>query len=62
VPVALGVIGIILILLGIGAGVYQTTTLYFFSSTPYRSYMLPLIIGGAILIIAGVVIGRRKTK
>jgi uncharacterized membrane protein len=62
VPAALGVIGIVLILLGIGAGVYQSTTLYFFTSTPYQSYMLPLIIVGAILIIVGAVIGLRKNK
>ena len=63
------VIGIVLILLGIGAGVYQTTTTesHLFglfstssTSTPYQSYMVPLIIGGAVLIIVGAVIGRSK--
>jgi len=62
VPAALSIIGIILVLLGIGAGLYQSTTLYLFSSKPYQNYMLPLIIVGAILIIAGVVIGRWKKK
>jgi hypothetical protein len=62
VLVALGVIGIVLILLGISAGLYQSTTLYFFSSTLYKSYMIPLIIGGAILIIAGAAVARRKNK
>jgi hypothetical protein len=60
VPAALGIIGIILILLGIGAGIYKTTTLYVFSSTPYKSYMVPLIIVGAVFIAASVVIGLRS--
>jgi disulfide bond formation protein DsbB len=60
VPAALGIIGIILILLGIGAGIYQTTTFYVFSSTPYKSYMVPLIIVGAVFIMTGAVIGLRN--
>jgi uncharacterized membrane protein len=62
IPAALGIIGIILILLGTVAGVYKTTTLFVFTSTPYRGYMVPLIISGAILIIAGAVIGRWKKR
>lgn len=61
-PVTLGIIGAVLIGLGIGAGLYKTTTLYFFTSTPYKSYMLPLIIGGSILLAAGALIGLRKNR
>ncbi len=70
-PAVPGVAGVLLILLGIAAGSYESTAteshlfgLYYTSttSTPFQSYMLPLIIGGAVLIIAGIVIGLRSKK
>ena len=61
-PVTLGVVGTVLIALGIGAGLYKTTTLYVFTSTPYKSYMLPLIISGSILLAVGAMIGLRKNR
>lgn len=60
VPAILSAVGIILIALGIMAGTYQTTTLYIFTSTPYKSYMVPLIASGSVLIIAAGVLGFRK--
>jgi hypothetical protein len=62
-------LGFVAILLGIGAAVYTTTSTQshlfgLFStshtSSPFQSLMIPLIIGGAILIIIGAVIGRSK--
>jgi len=66
-----GGVGIILILLGIGAGFYQSTTseshlfgLFSTSSTStrYRAFMVPLIVVGAVFAVAGVVIGLQKRK
>jgi hypothetical protein len=62
---ALILLGVIVVLLGIGAGVYKTTQshlldLYTTSSSPYSNLAAPLIIGGIILVIIGVVIPHRK--
>jgi uncharacterized membrane protein len=61
-PAILGAIGIILIGLGIAAGAYETTTLYVFSSTPYKGYMAPLMAVGAVLVGVAVVMGLRNKK
>jgi uncharacterized membrane protein len=68
-PAVVGGVGTVLILLGIGAGIYQATTteshlfgLYSTSSssTPYRVFTIPLLIIGTLLVIAGILIWRRK--
>ena len=65
--VALIVLGLILIILGVGAGVFTSSQsqlfgLYTTTSTPYKEFMIPLIIGGAILIIVGAVIPAKRGK
>lgn len=62
---ALIILGVIVVLLGIGTGVYKTTQshllgLYTKSSSPYINLAVPLIIGGVILVIIGAVIPHRK--
>jgi len=62
---ALILLGVIVVLLGIGSGVYKTTQshllgLYTTSSSPYSNLAAPLIIGGVILVIIGAVIPHRK--
>jgi membrane-bound ClpP family serine protease len=62
---ALIFLGLIVIVLGIVAGVYKTTQshllgLYTTTSSPYSNLAAPLIIGGVILIIIGAVVPRQK--
>ena len=60
-------IGVIVLLLGIAAGIYEETQttdiagILAASTTdkPYQDYSIPLIVGGIILIIVGVFIGRK---
>lgn len=59
------IIGVVLLAIGIVAGVFTTTQshlfgLYSTSSIPYAAYMIPLLIGGIVLIIVGVVTGKKE--
>lgn len=59
-------IGIVVAILGVVAGALVITTPQLFGlvnteSTPYAQYMIPLIIGGMVLIIVGAVIPEGKT-
>jgi len=61
------IIGIIVAIIGIIAGALVITTPQLFGlvnteSTPYAQYMIPLIIGGMVLIIVGAVIPSKKNK
>lgn len=60
-------IGIIVILLGIGAMIYEETqttselwglTSKTTTSNPYQEYSFPLIIGGVVLVVVGAFVGR----
>ena len=58
-------IGIVLLVIGIGAGIFTVTRTHLFgmvttSSIPYAAYMIPLLIIGIVLIIIGVVTGGKK--
>ncbi len=58
-------IGIVVAIIGVVAGALVITTPQLFglvttSDTPYAQYMIPLIIGGMVLIIVGAVIPSRK--
>jgi hypothetical protein len=64
-------IGVVLVLLGIGAWIYQTTTQHDIlwglfhwtsTSTPYQAYALPMLIGGVVLIIVGAAVGGGKRE
>jgi len=60
------IIGAIAVVLGIIAGVYTKTEsqLYGLVSTttkPYHAYMIPMLVGGAVLIVVGLVVGHKKT-
>ena len=62
---ALIIIGVVLLAIGIVAGVFTSTQshlfgLYSTTSTPYAAYMIPLLIGGIVLIIVGAVAGKKK--
>lgn len=57
--------GIIVLVLGILAGVYSVdqTALFgliSFTTAPYQAYMLPLIVVGVVLVIAGYFTGGKK--
>lgn len=57
--------GVVLLVIGIIAGIFTTTQsqlfgLYTTSSIPYAAYMIPLLVGGIVLIIIGVVIGKKE--
>jgi len=59
-------IGIVVAIIGVIAGALVVTTPQLFglvttSDTPYAQYMIPLIIGGMVLIIVGVVIPENRT-
>jgi hypothetical protein len=59
------IIGIIVAIIGLIAGAVVITTPQLFGlvnteSTPYAQYMIPLIIGGMVLIIVGVIIPSKK--
>jgi membrane-bound ClpP family serine protease len=58
-------IGIVIVIIGVMAGAIVITTPQLFglvttSDTPYAQYMIPLIIGGMVLIIVGAVIPSKK--
>jgi membrane-bound ClpP family serine protease len=58
-------IGIVVAIIGVVAGAIVVTTPQLFGlvnteSTPYAQYMIPLIIGGIVLIIVGAVIPSKK--
>ena len=58
-------IGIVVVIIGLVAGALVIPTPQLFgldtpSSTPYAQYMIPLIVGGIVLIIVGVVIPNKK--
>ena len=60
-------IGIVVAIIGVIAGALVVTTPQLFGlveteSTPYEQYMIPLIIGGMVLIIVGAVIPENKKK
>jgi len=59
------IIGIVVAIIGVIAGALVVTTPQLFglvttSDTPYAQYMIPLIIGGMVLIIVGAVIPSKK--
>ena len=59
-------IGVIVAIIGLIAGALVITTPQLFGlvnteSTPYAQYMIPLIIGGLVLVIVGVVIPSKKS-
>ena len=58
-------IGIVVAIIGVVAGAIVITTPQLFglvttSDTPYAQYMIPLIIGGLVLVIVGAVIPSKK--
>lgn len=60
------VIGIVVAIIGLVAGALVITTPQLFglvttSDTPYAQYMIPLIIGGLVLVIVGVVVPSKKS-
>jgi hypothetical protein len=63
--VILVAIGVVVAIIGLIAGDLVITTPQLFglvttSSTPYAQYMIPLIIGGLVLVIVGAVIPSKK--
>lgn len=60
--------GVILVALGVVVGVFQTSQSHLFgyfqtTSKPYQSYMVPVIVGGLVLIIVGVAFsGLRRNR
>jgi hypothetical protein len=59
-------IGVVVAIIGLIAGALVITTPQLFGlvnteSTPYAQYMIPLIIGGLVLVIVGVVIPSKKS-
>ena len=59
-------IGIVVAIIGLVAGALVITTPQLFglvttSDTPYAQYMIPLIIGGLVLVIVGAVVPSKKT-
>jgi uncharacterized membrane protein YdcZ (DUF606 family) len=59
------IIGVVLLAIGIAAGIYTTTQEQFFglfttSTIPYAAYMAPLIVGGIVLMIVGAVAGQKS--
>jgi ABC-type transport system involved in cytochrome c biogenesis permease component len=60
-------IGIVVAILGVIAGALVITTPQLFGlinteSTPYAQYMIPLIVGGLVLVIVGAVIPSKKME
>jgi hypothetical protein len=60
-------IGIVVAIIGVIAGALVVTTPQLFglvttSDTPYAQYMIPLIIGGLVLVIVGAVIPSKTTR
>jgi len=66
VPAIVAGAGVVLIVLGIIAGVYQQTEsdwlVYYTTSTPFRKFMIPLFAVGGALVIAGATLARRNWK
>ena len=63
--VILVVIGVVVAIIGLVAGALVITTPQLFGlinteSTPYAQYMIPLIIGGLVLVIVGAVVPSKK--
>ena len=59
-------IGIVVVIIGLVAGALVITTPQLFglvttSSTPYAQYMIPLIIGGLVIVIVGAVVPSKKS-
>jgi hypothetical protein len=59
-------IGVVVAIIGLIAGALVITTPQLFglvstSDTPYAQYMIPLIIGGIVLIIVGMVVPSKKS-
>ena len=59
------IIGVLLLVLGVFAGAFTSSQshlwgLFTTSSTPYSSYMMPLLVGGIVLIIVAVLMGRKE--
>ena len=59
-------IGIVVAIMGVVAGALVITTPQLFGlvntqSTPYAQYMIPLIIGGIVLVIVGMVVPSKKS-
>ena len=59
-------IGVVVAIIGLIAGALVITTPQLFglvttSDTPYAQYMIPLIIGGLVLVIVGVVVPGKKS-
>jgi hypothetical protein len=60
-------IGIVVAIMGVIAGALVITTPQLFGlinteSTPYAQYMIPLIVGGLVLVIVGAVIPSKKME
>jgi len=58
-------IGVVVAIIGLIAGALVITTPQLFglvttSSTPYAQYMIPLIIGGIVLVIVGALVPSKK--
>ena len=59
------IIGVVLLVIGIVAGIFTTTQSQFFgmyntTSIPYAAYMIPLLVGGIVLIIVGAFVGKKE--
>jgi hypothetical protein len=64
--VILVAIGVVVAIIGLVAGALVITTPQLFGlinteSTPYAQYMIPLIIGGLVLVIVGAVVPGKKS-
>jgi hypothetical protein len=60
-------IGIVVAIIGLIAGALVITTPQLFGlvqteSTPYAQYMIPLIIGGIVLVIVGAIMPESRTR
>ena len=59
-------IGVVVAIIGLIAGALVITTPQLFGlinteSTPYAQYMIPLIIGGLVLVIVGIAVPNKKS-
>jgi len=61
----LNIIAVVIIMIGVIAGVYTRTESGLFGITtttkPYQDYMIPMVLCGVILIVVGLVTDRKKT-
>jgi membrane-bound ClpP family serine protease len=65
--VILVALGVVVAIIGLVAGALVVTTPQLFGlvnteSTPYAQYMIPLIIGGMVLVIVGAVVPSKITR